>query len=172
MLSCLLAINDCKPCTCTLAHICKQIHVSKFILCKLWDSLFVSVAERKLCKCWWTALQWLARFCVLVGEIWLTRALELSSTEQKFKENIIHSLFWLVNIPLKAKNSTRTVKRTSSKNWGNKRRNLRISIALCLHNTITHLEFKGNLKSFGSWNPQEREINSKKLLIGFQLGLT
>ena len=88
MLSFYTVIDDCIPCS--LAQIYKQIHESKFILCKLHDSfssVHRSVATCKLHKHWQTAVKQLAKFHVQAGELLLVFVIFCSVVENSKKHH-------------------------------------------------------------------------------------
>jgi len=71
-------------------------HVYTFIACKLHDSLFISVAKRKLCEHCQTAVQYIAKFLVLPGELSFCSQIFFSLTKLNFsfptrrgKENLV-----------------------------------------------------------------------------------
>ena len=66
MLSPQSVIDDCKP-----AHFLtkKLASIYKFIAGKLHNTSFVSITKRKLCKSCRTAVQYIAKFCVLPGDL-------------------------------------------------------------------------------------------------------
>ena len=67
MLSLQSVIDYCKPARFFTNSSSAGIY--KFIACKLHNSLFVSVPKRNLCARYWTVVQYIAEFCVLLGDL-------------------------------------------------------------------------------------------------------
>ena len=116
-------IDDCKP-----AHFFTNslsARVYKFISPKLHNSLFVSFPKRKLCECYRTAIQYVAKFRVQPCNLSfvLTNFLWLNETSKKNHPNY-RSICHEISCEL------------LSKNHGNKERNSCILLALLLHSTV------------------------------------
>ena len=125
-------IDDCKPTHFFTNSLSARIY--KFIACKLHNSLFVSVLKRKLCECYRTAVQYIAKFCVLPGDLSfvLTNFLWRNETLKKNRP-----LFQANYRSIRHEISGELWSELLSKNHGNKEQNyLHISLALLLHNTV------------------------------------
>ena len=72
-------IDDCKPAHFFTNRLSARVY--KFIACKLHNSLFVSFPKRKLRERYRTAVQYVAKFCVL--SFVLTNFLWLNETSKK-----------------------------------------------------------------------------------------
>ena len=131
MLSLQSVIDYCKPARFFTNSSSAGIY--KFIACKLHNSLFVSVPKRNLCARYWTVVQYIAEFRVLLGDLSFC-AHEFSLAERNFEEK---SPFVQANYrSICCKISGKLSNELSPKNHRNKERNSHISLSLLLHNTV------------------------------------
>ena len=124
-------IDDCKPTHFFTNRLSARAY--KFIACKLHNSLFVSFPKRKLRERYRTAVQYVARFCVLPRDL----------------SFVLTNFLWLNKKPPFVQANYRSIRHEiscelsrelSSKNHGNKERNSHISLALLLHSTVPRNE--------------------------------